>query len=212
MRSFVEIREASAYRPGCPAAVPFPWCKPYAFICLDVWGATPSNDIQMSSAASRSSVDGAINRLFSLHTPVETIQIAETDTDIAACFPVMRQLRPHLLGADFVDIVRRQMEGGYSLAFLATEGTPRAVAGFRFIENLASGRLLYVDDLVTDAERRSAGHGEKLFGWLVERARERGCNTLELDSGVQRHGAHRFYLMRRMEISSYHFRLRLLDG
>jgi hypothetical protein len=31
---------------------------------------------------------------------------------------------------------------------------------------------------------------------------------VELDSGVQRHDAHRFYLTNRMVISSYHFRLR----
>lgn len=143
---------------------------------------------------------------------VETIQTVETDRDIAACFEVMEQLRPHLAAADFVGTVRRQMDGGYRLALLAIDGRPCAVAGYRLIENLASGRVLYVDDLVTDANRRSEGHGERLFGWLIERAGELGCNTLELDSGVQRHGAHRFYLARRLEISSYHFRLRLTDG
>jgi hypothetical protein len=48
-----------------------------------------------------------------------------------------------------------------------------------------------------------------LFDWLVAQAREHGCARLELDSGVQRFRAHRFYLMKRMEISSHHFMLKL---
>ena len=38
-----------------------------------------------------------------------------------------------------------------------------AVAGFRALENLSAGRVLYVDDLVTDEARRSAGHGAQLL-------------------------------------------------
>ena len=35
------------------------------------------------------------------------VRLAEPDADIAACFPVMAQLRPHLDAADFVPRVRR---------------------------------------------------------------------------------------------------------
>jgi hypothetical protein len=48
-----------------------------------------------------------------------------------------------------------------------------------------------------------------LFDWLVGEARAAGCQSLELDSGVQRFDAHRFYLRNRMAISSHHFRLAL---
>lgn len=119
----------------------------------------------------------------------------------------MQQLRTHLRKADFVETVRRQQAGGYHLAYLRENGEVRAVAGYRIIDNLVSGRILYVDDLSTDAAVRSRGLGGQLFDWLVDRARERGCAALELDSGVQRFDAHRFYLQKRMVISSHHFRL-----
>ncbi|MBA2671589.1 MAG: GNAT family N-acetyltransferase [Gemmatimonadetes bacterium] len=125
---------------------------------------------------------------------METIRLARSEAEIRGCFPVMRQLRTHLRETDFVDTIRRQQTGGYLLAYLESDGSVRAVAGYRFIDNLYSGRLLYVDDLSTDEAVRSRGHGGRLFDWLVERAREEGCNTLELDSGVQRFDAHRFYL------------------
>ena len=44
--------------------------------------------------------------------------------------------------------------------------------------------------------------GGALFDWLVAEARAAGCKQLDLDSGVQRFAAHRFYLMKRMSISN----------
>lgn len=140
-----------------------------------------------------------------------TIEEATSDEAIAGAFPVMRQLRPHLAEPAFVDLVRQHQRSGYRLAVLEDEGKVQAVAGFRILEQLVRGRVLYVNDLVTDEASRSRGYGDALFDWLVSRAREEGCKALELDSGVQRHGAHRFYLRKRMSISSYHFLLPL-DG
>jgi GNAT superfamily N-acetyltransferase len=135
-----------------------------------------------------------------------TIALAETDADIARCFPVMHQLRPQLVAADFVARVRRMQQEGFHLARLEDEeGAVRAVAGYRYYDKLFSGQNLYVDDLVTDGSQRSRGHGRALLAWLCAAARARGCVQLELDSGVQRFEAHRFYFRERMRISAYHF-------
>jgi len=85
----------------------------------------------------------------------------------------------------------------------------KAVAGFRISENLAYGKFLYVDDLVSKTEDRSKGYGGALFDWLVALAREHECDQFHLDSGVHRFAAHRFYLTKRMDISSHHFVLKL---
>lgn len=134
-----------------------------------------------------------------------TINEATTDEAVAGCFPVMQQLRPALSVEEFVDRVRRQQEAGYRLAYLQQNDAPVAVAGFRVLENLAWGRFLYVDDLVTTDDARSRGHGKRLFDWLLDEAKRLGCEQLHLDSGVQRFAAHRFYFRERMEITSYHF-------
>lgn len=139
------------------------------------------------------------------------IQLATTDSEIESCFPVMVQLRPDLEPGTFVSRVRRQQQSGYELAMAVDDGRVVAVAGFRIGENLAWGKFLYVDDLVTDASVRSHGHGLHLMEWLRDRAMESRCDELHLDSGVQRFGAHRFYLKFEMDITSHHFRLRL-DG
>ncbi|MEY2531380.1 MAG: hypothetical protein QOI96_1465 [Verrucomicrobiota bacterium] len=134
------------------------------------------------------------------------IAIATTPEEIQRCYSVMRELRPHFEDpGKFVERVTRQQRDGYLIAFLEAENQVRAVAGYRFLESLFSGKFLYVDDLVTRAQDRSRGFGGKLFDWLVEQARQQGCDNLELDSGVQRCDAHRFYLVKRMKIASYHF-------
>jgi GNAT superfamily N-acetyltransferase len=137
------------------------------------------------------------------------IKLAESDAEIAACHPVMQELRPHLDEGTFVHRVQRQREAGYRLAYLEDGGRPVAVAGFRLAENLAWGRFLYVDDLATLAARRSRGHGAALLRWLVAQARDARCDELHLDSGVQRKDAHRFYEREGMELTSFHFRARL---
>lgn len=137
------------------------------------------------------------------------IQIAENEM-IADCYPVMAQLRPHLTPESFVERVKRQQQAfGFRLAYAEDNGQIAGVAGFRITECLAWGRFLYVDDLVTDAACRSGGIGKRLLDWLVIQARQAGCDQLHLDSGVQRFGAHRFYLRERMSITSHHFAIDL---
>jgi len=138
-----------------------------------------------------------------------SVKIAMSDAEIARCFPVMHELRTHLLEASFVARVREQEKGGYFLTYVEDEGRVVSVAGSRIVENLFSGRMLYIDDLSSGATERSKGYGKLLFDWLTRYAREKGCDTLELDSGVQRFDAHRFYLTNRMAISAHHFRLTL---
>src|SRR5205085_10687135 len=98
---------------------------------------------------------------------------------------------------------------GYQLRFLESGGEVCAEAGYRIFESRGSGKLLYVDDLVTRESDRSRGFGGELLDWLGEQARLQGCENLELDSGVQRFDAHRFYFSQRMSISSYHFRVKI---
>ncbi len=140
---------------------------------------------------------------------MSVIRLAEADEQVSRCFPIMQQLRTHLVEKEFLPKVRQQQEAGYRLIYVEDGGVIRAVAGFRRIDNLASGRTLYVDDLVTDGASRSQGYGRTLMDWLVDHGRREHCQFLDLDSGVQRFDAHRFYLANRMIISSHHFKLKL---
>lgn len=137
------------------------------------------------------------------------IQLAETDEDILACYEVMAQLRPHIRRETFVQRIRTQEQDHYRLVFAKHGRKVVAVAGFRISRYLAWGKAMYVDDLITSEQSRSKGYGGRLMVWLTDHARQQGCQQLHLDSGVQRHDAHRFYLNQRMKIASYHFMIEL---
>jgi GNAT superfamily N-acetyltransferase len=133
------------------------------------------------------------------------IRLATTEREIAACFEAMRDLRTHLVESEFVAQVRAMMAEGYQLAFMEAEGRVVCVAGFRVSTNFFLGKHLYVEDLSTAEASRSAGNGARMMAWLREKARAEGCAALNLDSGVQRHRAHRFYFDQGMHIACHHF-------
>ncbi len=139
------------------------------------------------------------------------IREAKTNEEILTCYPIVAQLRPHVEEHEFLERVHDQQKAGYALAFVSDNDHVVAVAGYRISNSLAWGKFLYVDDLVTAGLERSNGHGQALVDWLLARARELKCDSFHLDSGVQRHAAHRFYVRNRMAISSHHFSLQLED-
>lgn len=127
---------------------------------------------------------------------VERIEIHGIDTadDVAAAFPLMHQLRPHLQDAgELVTRWRRQTGDGYRLVGLWDDGPLVALAGYRYAENLVYGSYCYVDDLVTDVAARSGGYGQMLMDWLKTEAHAQGCARLVLDTPLDNVLGHRFY-------------------
>lgn len=125
--------------------------------------------------------------------------------------PVLRELRPHLTPESLASVYAEGQPQGLRFTAAYSAGTGCAgVAGWRVTATTHGMRQLYVDDLVTTEQVRSQGVGTALLAELARRARLAGCTLLALDSGVQRHDAHRFYLRERMAIVSHHF-ARALD-
>lgn len=59
-----------------------------------------------------------------------------------------------------------------------------------------------VENVIVDAERRSAGYGELLMRQAMAEAEQAGCYKLALTSNKERAGAHRFY--RRLGLEARH--------
>ena len=128
---------------------------------------------------------------------------------VARCFPVFSVLRPHLTEALFIEGVARQTSETYKIAYIELEDEVSAAAGYRIAHFLAFGKVLYIDDLVTHPERKNRGLGGALMDWLVEQARQLDCDAVELDTGFQRHDAHRLYLNKGFTLACHHMSLRL---
>jgi GNAT superfamily N-acetyltransferase len=118
---------------------------------------------------------------------------------------LIRELRPSLTAEGFAEFSGEAHAQG--LVFTAAyddDGRCVAVATHRVLAT-SRGRLLFVDDLVTDPQVRSGGIGARLMAELEGRAERAGCVRIELDSGVTNHAAHRFYHVGRMSVVALHF-------
>ena len=125
-------------------------------------------------------------------TSVEIKELA-TSEEIAGAFPVMKELRPHLTPQTYEELLTAMQPEGYRL-FAALEGDQIvALAGVAFHTNLYYGSYLWVYELITTEASRSRGHGVALMDHLEAMARDRGCDTIALSSGLKRVDAHRFY-------------------
>ena len=135
------------------------------------------------------------------------VKTAEAIEGIRRCYPVMRELRPHIkTEAEFIERVRRQQaQSGYTLIYVEEAGESVACAGFRISEWLAWGKALYVDDLICLESRRGKGFAEALVRRMEELAIRKGCEQFHLDSGTFRLPAHRFYHRLKLGITSFHF-------
>ena len=120
--------------------------------------------------------------------------------------PVLRELRTM---RSLEELERIGSDGAHQgLRFLGAFGDDDeclGVAGWRIVINTSAANKLYVDDLVTTASQRSTGVGRALLDELKTIGRAAGCSSIELDSGVTRYRAHRFYLREGFDIVAHHF-------
>lgn len=134
------------------------------------------------------------------------ILLASTPKDIAICFPLIQELRPKYSDKTaFVEQILRQNKQGYSLSYIKEGDEAAACVGFRVIETLTWGKILYIDDLVTREKSRKQGYGKILLNYAIEHGRQEKCSEVHLDSGHHRHDAHRLYLKEQFTLACHHF-------
>lgn len=139
------------------------------------------------------------------------IRPARSQHEIAACFPVMQLLRPHLASpSELVERVQRQAGDGYHLLAAWSGADVVGAAGYRMQENLIRGRFCYVDDLVVAEPQRRNGLGARLLDAVAEQARVAGIKRLTLDTAFDNLLGQRFYFRYGMLPASMRF-AKILD-
>lgn len=134
---------------------------------------------------------------------------ATTKKELAKCFEVMRELRPHHSQESFLSIMEQMLKEGYQLWYLEIDGKAVCTAGFRITTTLYDGLIIDFDDFVTLSAARKKGYAGVLFDHLVAIADAMKIKTIHLNSNHQRYDAHWFYLNKKMKIIAHHFRIEL---
>jgi GNAT superfamily N-acetyltransferase len=136
---------------------------------------------------------------------MKEVRYAQCVKEIEACWEVVEALRPHLKKEKFVEQVQQMMEEGYQMVYISEDEKPVAFAGFRNMQMLYCGSIIYIDDLSTLPAYRGKGYAGRLLDYIHNLAGETGKSAVHLDSGYQRNDAHRLYLSKGYILSSHHF-------
>jgi GNAT superfamily N-acetyltransferase len=113
--------------------------------------------------------------------PLEFRELS-SDAEVAAAYPLMRQLRDRIREETFGSEVRRQREQGYRLFALFDSGRIVGLAGVRRTHTLARGEHLFVDDLVSAEGERGKGYGREVMRRIAVIAKADGIERIDLDS------------------------------
>lgn len=132
------------------------------------------------------------------------VQVAREEDEVRRCWPAFHELRPHLTEEEFLARWRVQTAEGYQIIYIADGDRVPAAAGYRFLNTMAWGKILYLDDLVAMASSQRTGLGSALLRHLQDEARRLGCDALHLDTGYQRHLAHRAYFRNGFRMDCMH--------
>jgi ribosomal protein S18 acetylase RimI-like enzyme len=123
----------------------------------------------------------------------EIIEI-KTRVDLERCFPIIKELRPHLSLDEYLKIYfEAHSADGYELVAIEENKEIVAVMGYRYLTDFVRGLHLYVDDLVTTEKARSRGYGAKLLQVAEAIAAENQIPSLRLCAVLENHRGISFY-------------------
>lgn len=122
------------------------------------------------------------------------IFVVQSRAELEICYPVMKELRPHLEFEDYIAIYNQaHMADGYEIVAIESDQKIVAVMGYRFLSDFVRGKHIYIDDLVVSAVLRSQGLGAQLLKYAEDIARKSDCKSLRLCTGLENDRGIRFY-------------------
>jgi GNAT superfamily N-acetyltransferase len=133
---------------------------------------------------------------------------AITKADIEICKEAILEFRGNLDPNTVVDQVFQMIsQEGFQLVFVSNADCTKAGAfiGYRKLNLLRTGPMIYVDDLFTFSEFRGQGYAGALLDYVANQAANEGIKSIHLDSGYTLHTAHRLYLNKGYYLACNHF-------
>lgn len=120
--------------------------------------------------------------------------VVQDEKDLKRCYPVMKELRTHLSYEEYFQIyLESKKSDQYEIAAIESDGEIVAVMGYRVLFDYVRGKHLYIDDLVSTERARSQGLGAELLKFAESVAKELGCPSLRLCTGVENERGVKFY-------------------
>ncbi|WP_353778821.1 GNAT family N-acetyltransferase [Winogradskyella sp. 3972H.M.0a.05] len=126
--------------------------------------------------------------------------------EILSVVPLVEKLNEHKISAETLnERFLIMVEEDYECAVIYDDDKLIGVTGLWYCTRHYAGYTMEVDHVYIDDGYRGQGLGKRFFEWIHEYAKEKGCQTVELNTYVQNYPSHKFYYNEGYEILGYHF-------
>ncbi|MTI30548.1 GNAT family N-acetyltransferase [Xanthovirga aplysinae] len=131
--------------------------------------------------------------------------------DIELILPLLQQLNPNLTP----EILRSRLSEMFTyshylcLGLLNEEGVVVGISSGWLTTRIYSGKQLELDNVIVDNKLQSNGVGGKFLELINSRAKQMGCETIELNTYVSNDRSHKFYFKQGYKILGFHFQKKL---
>ena len=128
------------------------------------------------------------------------------EEDLDKVVPLVRelgenQLEETLLKSRFTEMLQMN----YECFGVYWESNLIGVFGLWFMTRHYAGKSCEPDHVFIKPEFQNKGIGKKIFDFIFDYAKEKGCETSELNSYVHNFRSHKFYMNHGYVIKGYHF-------
>ena len=93
----------------------------------------------------------------------------------------------------------------YECAVIMEGNEVVGITGLWFCTRHYSGKSVELDHVYIKPQHRNKGLGKLFMNWIKTYCREKGYETMELNTYVQNHPSHKFYYNEGFQILGYHF-------
>lgn len=93
----------------------------------------------------------------------------------------------------------------YECAGIFVDDEIVGVSGLWFCTRHYIGKSVELDHVFIKPKHRGNGLGKKFMRWIDAYVKQKGCNSIELNTYVQNYSSHKFYYNDGFEILGYHF-------
>ncbi|MUU77943.1 GNAT family N-acetyltransferase [Winogradskyella endarachnes] len=129
-----------------------------------------------------------------------------SNKDLNQIVPLVYQLNDSKISEEVLQFRFNEMKHqNYQCAVVSKENELVGVTGLWFCTRHYMGKSVELDHVFIKPEHRGNGLGKQFMAWINNYVKEKGCNSIELNTYVQNNPSHKFYYNEGFEILGYHF-------
>jgi len=126
--------------------------------------------------------------------------------EINLIIPLVQKLTSHKFSDDILKQRFSEMVfQNYECAVVYDENNIIGISGLWFCTRHYSGKSVELDHVYIEDDYRNKGLGKQFLHWINDYVKQKGVETMELNTYVQNYPSHKFYYNEGFQILGYHF-------